>query len=464
MLSQTHYHFIGISGIGMSGLAKILRQQGHTVSGCDSNIDSKHTQELIQLGCTISPIHRSSICNDSSVKIIVYTAALAKNHPELLTAQQSGLTILSRAELLAQLMKQKDSIAIAGSHGKTSTTGIVGQILHEAQLDPTIVVGGHMNALNSNAYTGKGKYLVAEADESDRSLLKLPKKFNILTNVDLEHLETYKDLDDVKQTFITFLNSTPNNGHSFICLDDQGVQDILPQITTSFSTYGTNHNADIQAHNISLHSDESTFDIYQKSSNSYLGSISTSEPGLHYVLNMTGAIALALHLGISFTRIQQALQNFKGMDRRFTFKGICKANNVSIFDDYGHHPKEIECALKVARQKTNNKLIVAFQPHRFSRTKHLWNDFIQTFANNNIDTLIITDIYPASEQPIEGITSQHLVQEIKKTNPQINIIYCPIDAELASFQGALSQALEKNSLLLLLGAGKIHKITSKLLA
>ncbi len=460
---QTHIHFMGISGIGMSGIAKILVQQGYQVSGCDTGVDNKHIKELKSLGCQISQKHQTGICNDPSISSVVYTSAIPSSHPELTSAKNHNIPVLLRADMLAQIMQHKASIAVGGSHGKTSTSALLAHILINAQTKSSFVIGGHINSINTNASYGSGKYLVAEADESDRSLLKLPKQIAIVTNVDLEHLETYKDFEDVKQTFLTFLNTTPENGINIICLDDPGIQEILPDIQRAYLTYGTSNDADIQARNISLHANKSHFDIFQKSTQTILGSITLPEPGIHYVLNATAAIATALYINAPFSDIQKTLTSYSGVDRRFTYKGISKQHKAHIFDDYGHHPKEIKHALNVAHKKASQQLCVVFQPHRFSRTKHLWNDFVDTFSNNHIDSLIITDIFPASEAPINGVSSAKLVDEINQKAPHIKVQYCPIDQNLQTLKATLDQQLHQDDLLLLLGAGKIHKISEQLL-
>lgn len=465
MLRQKkHIHFIGISGIGMSGIAKILKQRGFTVSGCDNGIDQKNITELKNLGCIISQQHQSTLCNDPTIDTIVYTTSLGIKHPEIQKAREKNINILHRAEMLAQLMSEKTSIAIAGSHGKTSTTSLLGQIfLQLPQFDPTIIIGGHFHSIQSNAYLGKSEYLIAESDESDRSFLYLPKKYSIVTNIDLEHLETYQDIDDIKQTFLTFINSMPTTGKAILCIDDAGIQSIQSSIKTPYMTYGQSAHADIQAKNIYLNADSSTFDIYQKSTDQVLGTIYLSQPGLHYALNATGAIALALHFNIPFSITQQALANFTGVDRRFSYCGISTLHKAHIFDDYGHHPLEIYYALQIARKKTQQKLIVVFQPHRFTRTKFLWDKFIETFTHASIDTLIITDIFAASEEPIESINSLRLVEELKKQCPQKQILYCPLDAEMEQIQDQLDHFLQKDDLLLLLGAGKVNKLAKKLI-
>ncbi|MBM18151.1 MAG: UDP-N-acetylmuramate--L-alanine ligase [Epsilonproteobacteria bacterium] len=461
--SSKHIHFIGISGIGMSGIAKILLQQGYTISGCDQNINEKHVQELRKLGCTIATTHLHNICLNSSINSVVYSSNVSTDHPELQYARQNNIPILLRADMLALLMKEKESIGIAGSHGKTSTSAIVAHILSYCKLDPSVIIGGHINTINSNAHNGKGKYLVAETDESDRSLLRLPKTYNIVTNVDLEHLETYTNFQDIQNTFIEFINTTMSSGISVLCIDDTGIQSIIPNITTPFITYGQSSHADIQIHNILLHANSSTFTIYHKATNTILGSITFPQAGLHYALNATGAIALALHLNLPFTQIQESLLSFTGVDRRFSYKGKSKQHNSDIYDDYGHHPLEINYALQVARKKAKNKLIVVFQPHRFSRTYHLWDNFVQVLSQNIPDLLIITDIYTANEKPIANISSQNLTAFIKKINPNTKIIYRPADNNFDSIISTLNDTLHTDDLLLLLGAGKVNKIADKLI-
>ncbi|MBI2352660.1 UDP-N-acetylmuramate--L-alanine ligase [Candidatus Dependentiae bacterium] len=461
-LLPKHIHFIGISGIGMSGLAKIMKQQGHIVSGCDSAIDEKHVKELKELGCFISSHHLGPICHDSTIDTIVHTSSISKDHPELLRGSSLKINILHRAQLLAYLMEQKKSIAIAGSHGKTSTTALVAHILLQANLDPTVIIGGHSSSIKSNAYYGSGSYLVAETDESDRSFLIMPKNYAITTNIDMEHLETYHNFDDIKNTFLNFINSTPQDGINVICIDNPGIQSISEHISSSFITYGQSTQAEIQLKNIQLYQNHSSFDIYKKSNNTVIGHITMSQPGIHYAMNATGAIALALHLSIPFSIIQSALSSFQGVDRRFSFCGITK-QEAHIFDDYGHHPLEIYHALLLARQKTKNNVVVVFQPHRYTRTKFLWNDFIKIFAQSSIDTLIITDIFAANELPIENIDSKQLAQAIKKESPHKTIIYLPYTPEMLDILATLEQTLKKDDLLLLLGAGKVNKLATKLI-
>lgn len=454
--NNEHFHFMGICGIGMSGIAKILLSQGIKVSGCDKNIDPQRAQELLNLGCKIDT-HQSSVCHDASITTIVRTSDVQLNHPEIIQALARNIPVRLRAEILASIMQEKISVAVAGAHGKTTTSSLLAHVLLHANIDPTVIVGGHMHELNSNAHAGSGKYLVAESDESDRSFLLLPKTYTIVTNVDREHLNTYQDFDDIKNAFVQFMNTLPSDGCNFICIDDSGITSILDRITTPYLTYGTTPSADFYIHNVKLSPDFSEFEIKN------VGTFKVLLPGMHNVLNATGVIAVCLRLGLDLQAIKNGLETFQGVDRRFTLKGVSKDHGAMIFDDYGHHPREIEVTFKVAQAKAKGKIIVVFQPQRFSRTKHLWNEFIQTLAFAPIDQLILTDIYAASEAPIDGITSQNLVAEIQKINPAFNVCFIPFGDHGEQILKTLEASLAKNDLLLFQGAGKVNKLADKLI-
>jgi len=457
LLKNMHLHFIGICGIGMSGIAKILLKQGYHVSGCDQHLDPIRTKDLEIFGCHISH-HQSNICNDPSISMIIRSSDISLTHPELINAQQKNIPIKLRAEILAEIMFQhKNSIAIAGAHGKTTTSSLLSHVLLQADLNPTIIVGGHIHQLNSNAEFGDGNYLVAEADESDKSFLLLPKKFAITTNIDREHLGIYKDLDDIKKNFITFINSTQPNGLNILCIDNKEIQSILSQIKTPYITYGTTPQATIQIQNIQLKPYQSEFTLFNTKTNQNLGSWTVALPGHHNVLNSTSIITLCLTLGLDKETIQKGLNSFQGVDRRFTFKGKNK-NGALIFDDYGHHPTEIDAILKVARNASENKLIVAFQPQRYSRTQNLWHEFIQSLAFAPVDELIITDIYPANEAPVEEITSPNLVKKIKTANPNLSITYIPFSDNGQEIVKNINLKAFSGDLILFLGAGKINKL------
>lgn len=458
-LKKAHIHFVGIGGIGMSGIAKILKYQGYRISGCDLDPKQKSIEDLTKIGCQISYGHNTQICQDKSIDILVYSSAVKPTNPEIINAQKRGISIIPRALMLAELMRTKYSIAISGAHGKTTTTSMISHILIEAKLDPTVIIGGHLKNISANAQFGTGDFLVAEADESDRSLLHLNSTFAIITNIDLEHLETYKDLDDIKNTFIQFINNLPFYGKAFLCVDDENIRSILPIPHIKIVKYGIEQEADIYAKNIELNSTNSIYTLWQKSK--CLGNIQINMPGKHNVLNSLAAIALCLDLEVPFNVIVDALKNFKGIERRFSFNGNFKG--AEVFDDYGHHPNEIINTLTVARKYATNKLHVVFQPHRYTRTEKLWDDFIKTFLNNPVDNLIITDIYPASEQPIANITSELLVQEIKRMSPNYPVTYLPISENFEQIIQKISIDIQQNDLLLLLGAGKINNIASKII-
>lgn len=459
---KSHIHFVGIGGIGMSGIAKILKHQGYIISGCDVDIEQKNIKELLNIGCQITLGHGSELCHDTSIDVLVYSSAIKSSSPEILAAQQRGIPTIPRAMMLAELMRTKYSIAITGAHGKTTTTSLISHILIEAKLDPTIIIGGHLKNISENAKLGKGDFLVAETDESDRSLLHLYPTLAVLTNIDLEHLETYKDLDDIKNTFKQFLNNIPFYGKAFVCIDDLEIQSILPIPHIKIVKFGIDCQADIQAKNIELHPSYSLYDVFQN--DKLLGKIQINMPGKHNIYNSLAAIALCLDLGVvSFETICEALKTFTGVERRFSYHGTFKG--AEIFDDYGHHPNEILNILRVAKHRTKQKFHVVFQPHRFIRTEKLWNNFIDVFTqfNDQIEHLIITDIYPAGEQPIEGINSQRLVEALKLKNPNFKITYVPIDQEFKDIILQLDSTLMEDDLLLLLGAGRVNGIAAKLI-
>lgn len=456
---KAHLHFIGIGGIGMSGIAKILRYQGYAISGCDIDLDQQSVIDLKNNGCQIYQGNNTPSCQDSSIDIVVYSSAIKEHNQEIIAAQQRGIPTIPRALMLAELMRTKFSIAIAGSHGKTTTTSLISHILIEAKKDPTVIIGGHLKNISSNAQFGLGDFLVAEADESDRSLVHLQATLAVVTNIDLEHLDVYSDIEDIKGTFKQFLNNLPFYGKAFLCIDDPHIQSLLPLTHLKTVKYGFNSEfADIYAKNIILEKDHSIFDVYIKSH--HLGQIYSNMPGNHNILNCLAAIAIGLELDIDFSTIAAALKNFKGIDRRFSFKGLFK--QAEIFDDYGHHPEEIKNTLQVARKRASKKLIVAFQPHRYTRTQKLWDHFIDMFLKSPIDHLIITDIYPASESPIADITSQRLVQTLKKYNPSFSVTYIPLDADFYSLKKTIEEITEQDDLILLQGAGKINKLAQYL--
>ena len=456
---KTHLHFIGIGGIGMSGIATILHHQGYTISGCDQDIHQESVANLQQLGCKIIEGNNQTGCADEGIDIVVYSSAIHSSNPELTRARNRGIPTISRALMLAELMRTKYSIAITGSHGKTTTTSLVSHILLEARFDPTVIIGGNLKNISNNARFGNGDFLVAEADESDRSLLHLHPTLAIVTNIDLEHLETYKDLDDIKNTFEQFLSDLPFYGKAFICVDDANIRSLLPKLHhVKTVTYGLDTPAEFQAINIELNPSSSTFDVVHSGIN--LGNVTFAMPGKHNVSNAVAAIALALNLGVSFETIRIALTSFKGIARRFSYHGTW--NNADVFDDYGHHPEEIRNTLLVAKKRAKNNLIVVFQPHRYIRTERLWNDFITTLGNNNIQHLIMTDIYSAGEAPRSGITTELLVKDFQARFPGSQVTYIPYEPTFDQIKQKLETITQADDLILLLGAGKINTLANYL--
>ncbi len=458
---KAHIHFIGIGGIGMSGIATILRYQGYKISGCDTDLDQSSVKKLIELGCSIYHGNNTSACSDTSIDILVYSSIIQPNNPEIRAAQDRSIPTIPRALMLAELMRTKYSIAIAGSHGKTTTTSLISHILIEASMDPTVVIGGHLKAISHNARIGNGDFLVAEADESDRSLLHLYATIAIVTNIDLEHLETYKDLDDIKQTFRQFITNLPFYGSAILCIDDQNIQSLLPISHVKTILYGLSPRADWYATDIELKPKKSIFSLHHKTVTEPLERLTLSMPGKHNVLNALGSIALAYELEIPLPIIKRALATFKGVDRRFTYRGRYK--KAELFDDYGHHPTEIECTLTVARKRAQNKLTVIFQPHRYSRTHILWHSFLKAFLDSSIDNLVITDIHAASEAPISGVTGKQFAETLKNLNPPFSVTYIPLDPHFSALQQYVDTKIQPNDLLLLLGAGKINRLAQLLI-
>lgn len=457
---KMHLHFVGIGGIGMSGIATILRLQGYTISGCDIDLDKKSIKDLQAIGCNIFQGNNNQYCHDSSINVLIYSSAInPTNSPEIIAAQQRGIPTIPRAVMLAELMRTKFSIAIAGAHGKTTTTSLISHILIEARKDPTVIIGGHLHALSTNAHFGLGDFLVAEADESDRSLIYLQATLAVVTNIDLEHLDVYSDIEDIKKTFLHFLHNLPFYGTAIVCTDNEHVRSLLPLAHTKIIKYGLlQDHADLWANNIELHPEYSTFIAHFK--NNVLGHVTLNIPGLHNIQNALAAIALAQELEIPFSVIESALASFKGVDRRFTYRGSYK--NADIFDDYGHHPEEIRNSLQVAKKRTKNKLVVVFQPHRYSRTQKLWQEFLTMFYNSAINHLIITDIYSANEEPINCVNAASLVQAIKAMHPNFLVDYVPYDENFTAIKQQLEQCVAANDLILIQGAGKIYKLAYNL--
>jgi len=439
-----HIHFVGIGGIGMSGIAELLANLGYKVSGSDLS-SSKITERLGELGCIIHQGHDRSWIEGADV--IVASSAIGDTNPEILAAREQNIPVVMRAEMLSELMRlKKYGIAVAGSHGKTSTTSMVSWIMAKGGLDPTIVVGGKVDCLGGNAKLGDGEFLVAEADESDGSFLKLSPVIEVVTNIDFEHPDYYRDIEHVKETFLAFIEKVPFYGAVIICLDDERIAELLPLISRRVITYGLTRQSNVYAENISYGDGRSRFDVYVDGTG--LGAVSIAQPGMHNVYNALASISVALELEIEFPVIADALATFAGVQRRLQVKG--EAAGITVVDDYGHHPTEIRATLAAAKQAWPDKrLVVLFQPHRYSRTRGLFNEFQTCF--HLADQLVLTDIYAASEQPIDGIDSVVLLDKIRQ-HGQRNASYVSDVGELAA---AVVDSLQPGDLVLTLGAGNI---------
>ncbi len=445
-------HFVGIGGIGMSGIAEVLLNLGYKVSGSDLK-SSAVTQRLAGLGATTFEGHRPE--NIAGAEVVVTSSAIAHDNPEVTEAHTLHIPVIQRAEMLSELMRLKYGIAIAGMHGKTTTTSMVAAVLAAGGLDPTVVVGGRVDAMGSNARLGKSQYLVAEADESDRSFLKLSPILSVVTNIDREHMDCYRNMRDVKKTFLDFMDRVPFYGMIVACNDDPLLRKLLPEVQRRTVTYGTKRGSDFL-----IKSEEtkregaadsrpySRFRVtYQKKD---LGEFTLHVPGVHNVLNATAAIAVGIGLDVSVDAIRTALDQFRGVDRRFQLRGT--AAGVSVIDDYGHHPTEIKATLAAARQCGFRKIHVIFQPHRYTRTRDLMEEFTTAFTD--ADSLFLLDIYAASEKPIEAITADVLAQRIReKSGKPVEYVSSVADAIAAA-----TKATQAGDMILTLGAGSISQL------
>jgi UDP-N-acetylmuramate--alanine ligase len=446
-----HIHFVGIGGIGMSGIAELLLHLGYRVSGSDLKL-SPITRRLEKKGASIFQGHAKDQVKNADV--VVVSSAISPENPEIVQAQHSQIPIIPRAEMLAELMRIKYAIAVAGAHGKTSTTSMIAQVLNTAGLDPTVIIGGLLKGLDTNALHGQGDYIVAEADESDGSFLKYAPAIAAVTNIDLEHLDFYKDIDDIKDKFIRFINSVPFYGLAILCLDNEHIQDILPEIRVRYTTYGLSAQSDLQARNISFQGNTTCFKVLRHDTE--LGEISLNMAGKHNISNALAAIATGLELKIDFNIIKTALEQIKGVKRRLEIKGTKKG--ILVIDDYGHHPTEIRATLTAIRESYNDKrLIVVFQPHRYTRTQGLFHEFTRSFYKSDI--LIVLPIYAASENPIKGVDAENLCRAISEHGHR-DVSFAP------DFNQALSMIThkaKKGDIVLTLGAGDIYTLGEKLL-
>src|SRR5580698_158791 len=454
-----HVHFVGIGGIGMSGLAEILRTLEFDVSGSDLR-PNDITRRLATLGVQIHEGHRGD--NVAGADVVVYSSAVKPDNPEIVRARELEIPIIPRAEMLAELMRVKYCVTIAGSHGKTTTTSMVATVLRAAGLDPTVVVGGQVNALGTNARHGEGDLFVAEADESDGSFLKLTPTIAVVTNIDAEHLDHYGTHDAVKRAFIDHANRVPFYGLCVLCIDNPSVQEILPRVERRHVTYGVSRQAGYRAENPRFEGLATHFDAFRR--NASLGRFVIHMPAAHNVLNTLAVIAVADELEVPLDVTREAIAGFHGVQRRFTVLGQPgyakggRQGDVLVVDDYGHHPAEIEATLDAAQRGFDRRVVVAFQPHRYTRTKLLFDDFTRAF--NKADLVFVTDVYPGGEKPIEGATGEALAAAMRAHGHHA-VKYVRDKRDMAR---ALYDAVEPGDLVIALGAGDINASARELLA
>jgi UDP-N-acetylmuramate--alanine ligase len=445
-------HFVGIGGIGMSGIAELLLNLGYEVSGSDLQ-DSPITERLANLGGKIFHGHKKEYVGDTDV--VVYSSAVASDNPEVLEAMDRYIPVIPRAEMLAELMRLKYGVGVAGAHGKTTTTSMIASILTSGNLDPTVVIGGRLDIWGgSNAKLGQGDILVAESDESDGSFIALSPTIAVVTNMDHEHVDHYGDMEALRKTFIEFINKIPFYGLAVICLDNREIQGIIPHLRKRYVTYGMNPQADLRARDIEKGESESRFEvIYQNQS---FGPVVVGMPGMHNVLNALAAIAVAVELDISMEAIQEGLKTLGGLARRFQQKG--EEQGVMLVDDYGHHPTEISATLETAKDCwPERRIVVVFQPHRYSRTKALFDRFTMSF--NQADVLILAPIYSAGELPISGVDADWLCRGIKEHGHR-EVTVCGSKNEVLQ---TLLDLIKPGDLVLTLGAGDIYRVGEELL-
>jgi UDP-N-acetylmuramate--alanine ligase len=448
--TSQHAHFIGIGGIGMSGIAEILLSLGFKVSGSDLR-SGPVTDRLAQLGATVYEGHRAA--NVAGATVVVTSSAVGANNPEVLEAHARKIPVIPRAEMLAELMRLKYGIAIAGMHGKTTTTSMVAAVLAAGGLDPTVVVGGRVDALGSNARLGTTQYLVAEADESDRSFLKLSPILAVVTNLDREHMDCYSDMADVERAFLDFMGRVPFYGAVIACLDDPLLKGILPLVRRRVLTYGVAAEADFRLELLAA-GQNGCFSRFQiATAAGPLGPFELHVPGRHNVLNATAAVAIARQLEVAPEKIAEGLRNFRGVDRRFQQRG--QARGVTVVDDYGHHPTEIRATLAAARACNPAKIHVVFQPHRFSRTLDLLEEFSGAFTD--ADTVLVLPIYSASEEPIPGVTAERLAAGI--VGPRVEFV-----ADFPTAVTAVAAQAREGDMILTLGAGSVSQLALQILA
>ena len=445
-LKKYHIHFVGIGGIGMSGIAELLLNLGYEVSGSDLQ-STDITRRLKELGGTLYKGHAAE--NIKGADVVVFSSAIDTDNPEVQAAGQESIPVIPRAEMLAELMRLKYSIAIAGAHGKTSTTSIVASVLAQGGLDPTVVIGGKLKSIGSNALLGEGDFIVAEADESDGSFLKFSPTIAVVTNIDKEHLDFYRDLEEIKTVFLNFLDRIPFYGLAVLCLDNEPIQEVIPRLKKRYTTYGMSSQADFQIRDVEFSQRKSRFNVYHRGQK--MGTIDLNLPGIHNVYNATASIAVGVELDVAFDHIRAALEKVEGVQRRLEIKG--ETNDITVIDDYGHHPTEIKVTLEAIEENwPDRRKVVVFQPHRYSRTRALFDEFSRAFYQS--DVLVVMPIYAASEKRIEGVSSKNLCEEITAHGHK-EVIY--VDGFKAAFS-YLKNNLLPGDVLLTLGAGDVWKV------
>ncbi len=443
-------HFVGIGGIGMSGIAEVLLNLDYQVSGSDL-AKSETTERLESLGATVALGHSEENLQD--VDVVVTSTAVRSDNPEVVTAHKLMIPVIPRAEMLAELMRMKYGIAIAGTHGKTTTTSMVATMLSHGGIDPTAVIGGRLDSLGSNAKLGQGKFLVAEADESDGSFMKLSPTIAVVTNIDADHLDYYSDLNEIRDTFVEFINKVPFYGVTVLCLDDENIQACMPQVKKRVVTYGMTSQADFMAADIVHDGEMTSFNVHYSGEN--LGQIKLHMPGRHNVLNALAAVAVGMELELPFSVIAEGLNGFSGVQRRFQVK--FNRNDVMVVDDYGHHPVEIKATLSAARSGWDKRVIAVFQPHRYSRTQALFEDFLTAFYQ--ADKLVVMDVYAASEEPIPGVEAKDLSAGITEHGHK-DVSYI---ADKNAVVQHLLETVQPGDMVITLGAGNVWQVGEELI-
>ncbi len=443
-------HFVGIGGIGMSGIAELLLNQGFAISGSDLR-ESELTKHLAEIGANITIGHSSD--NISDVDVVVKSSAVKDDNPEIAAAKSLKIPVIRRAEMLSEIMRMSYGIGIAGTHGKTTTTSMVGMVLKAAELDPTVIVGGKVKNFSSNNLLGSGEHIVVEADEFDRSFLTLTPIISGITNIEADHLDCYPDFGEIKKAFIEYANKVPFFGCILACLDDTGVQSIVPSLKKKIVTFGLSRQADIRAENIEMKNFKSSYDLVFRGYT--LGRINMNTPGVHNIQNSLLAAGVGLELDIPFEKIKEGLEEFNGVFRRFEWKGNFK--NIDVYDDYAHHPTEIQATLKGIKDSTDRRIVAVFQPHLFSRTRDFFQEFGRSFFHS--DVLLVTPIYPAREKPIEGITGK-LVSDAAIQNGHRQVYYIESNDDIVS---EINKVLKEDDIIITLGAGSIYKYGEKIL-